>query len=275
MDPILFFTLSLCWWTAAARSTWSEVPKLIVSSHEIEDGETVKLTCILPIDYRGGDCRLFRQNSQSPFKLKTATEYSCDFYLTSQQLLGPQPVGSRVYLQCDYHLQQYTSVLSDSHGVTVWGSCPSPALSVGRRFVSPDDSVEVTCSPPLRSVHRCLFYRDEVIVARGSCSRNITGKELAIWEKSTMLLPVNLTCRYMPYEHLYILSKPSNHNLLFVVDATQASSPVECRVSVEDEQLVAFGGGSWTFAGADGPTVTIQVTNGSLTFNETCSTGSK
>ncbi|XP_041792086.1 uncharacterized protein LOC121605999 [Chelmon rostratus] len=271
MDLILFLSLSLCWCMAAARSLWTDKPWIIVSSAEIEDGETVEVTCTLPIDYRGGDCRLFRDNSPVPFRLKTATGYLCVFYLTSQELLGRQPVGSQIFLKCDYHIQQYTSVSSDVKGVTVWGSSPSPGLSVSRRFVSPDDSVEVTCSPPLNFVHSCHFYRDEIHIADGSCRRNLTGKQLSIWEKSTILLPVNMTCTYHPYEHRYVRSEPSNHNLLFVVDASRASSSVDCKVSVEDDQLAAFGRSSWTNVGADGPTVTVQVTNSVLMPNETCS----
>lgn len=270
MDLILLFALSLCWWTAASRSLWTDKPWIIVSSDEIREGETVQVTCTLPIDYRGGDCRLFRGNSPLPFRLKRATDFLCVFQLTSQQLLGEKPVGSRIHLKCDYHLQQYTSGWSDVQGVTVWGSSPSPALSVSRRFVSPADVVEVTCSPPNRFVSSCTFYRDEIIVATGSCHRNLTGKQLAIWEKSTTLLPVNMTCRYYPDRHLNIRSEPSNHNLLFVVDASQVSSSVDCKVLVEGDQL-AFRGGDRTFVGADGQTVNVQVTNSSLTANETCS----
>ncbi|XP_076583290.1 uncharacterized protein LOC143318712 [Chaetodon auriga] len=256
----------------AGGGRWREdKPGIIVSSREINDGETVTVTCTLPIDYRGGDCRLFRRNSRIPFRLMTATDYFCDFHLTSQELLRRKPVGSKIFLKCDYHLQQYTSVSSDISAVTVWGSSPSPSLSVSRRFLSPDDSVEVTCSPPLRSVSSCHFYRDEIHVAEGSCRRNLTGKLLSIWEESTILLPVNMTCTYDPHKHRYIRSEPSNHNLLFVVDASRVTSPVDCRVSVEDDQLAAFRGGSWTFAGADGPAVTVHVTNSGPIPNETCS----
>ncbi|XP_051231621.1 uncharacterized protein LOC127349766 isoform X2 [Dicentrarchus labrax] len=236
----------------------------------MEDGQVLEVTCIVPVDYTGGACRLFREDSQTPFRLQTATSYLCLFRLTSRELLGRHLVGSRVFLRCDYRLQQYTSESSDTKGVTVWGSSPSPRLSVSRRFVSPDDSVEVTCSPPLRPVFSCHFYRGEVPVAEGSCSRNLTGKQLAIWEKSTLLLPVNMTCRYDPYRGRDIRSEPSNHNLLFVVDVSQVSTSVDCRVSVEDDQLTAFIGSSWTSVGADGQTVTVQVTNSSLTSNETC-----
>ncbi|XP_070816875.1 uncharacterized protein [Chaetodon trifascialis] len=264
---------------AAARSLWSGVltcplsadkPSIIVSRREINDGETVTLTCTVPIDYRGGDCRLFRERSRIPFRLMTATDYLCDFQLTSQELLGRRPVGSKIFFKCDYHLQQYTSVSSDVSAVTVRGSSPSPGLSVSRRFLSPDDSVEVTCSPPLRSVSTCHFYRDEIHVAEGPCRRNLTGKQLSIWEESTVLLPVNMTCRYDPHKHLHIRSEPSNHNLLFVVDASRVSSPVDCKVSVDDDQLAVFGDGSWTFAGEDGPTVTLRLTNSGPTSDETC-----
>ena len=99
----------------------AEIPSIIMSSSEIEDGQTVEVTCTLPIDYRGGDCRLYRRKSRTPFKLQRATDYFCVFHLTSQELLGKKPVGSKIYLRCDYQLQQYTSVPSDMRSVTVWG----------------------------------------------------------------------------------------------------------------------------------------------------------
>ncbi|KAM3619651.1 uncharacterized protein V6R79_011271 [Siganus canaliculatus] len=271
MDLSLIFSLSLCWSAAAARSTWSDKPEIIFSSDEIKDGETVKIFCLLPIDYTGGECRLYRRGSSSPFRRTTTKDYMCEFHLTSQELLGQRPVGRRVRFKCDYHLQQYTSVFSDSRGVTVWGSSPSPLLSVSRRFVSsPDDSVEVTCSPPLPSVYSCHFYRDEIHVAEGSCSRNLTGRQLAVWEKSTVLLPVNLTCKYYPKKRLEIRSEHSNHNMLLVVDPSQASSSVHCTVSMEDTELDSFKQRSWRSTGADGPTVTVHVTHSSMTTNTTC-----
>ena len=96
-------------------------PKLIVTD-EIEDGGTVEVTCILPIDYTGGDCRLYREDSLSPLRVMTARSFLCVFHLTSAELLGRRPVGSRIYLKCDYHLQQYTSAFSDIKGVTVSGT---------------------------------------------------------------------------------------------------------------------------------------------------------
>ncbi|XP_068175123.1 uncharacterized protein [Antennarius striatus] len=272
MDLILVFMLPLCWWTAAARPMWSEKPRIIIDSSDIQDGEAVVVVCTLPIDYRGGECRLYRDGSQTPFRVTGTTHFLCRFHLTSRQLLGTRPVGSRVYLRCDYHLQQYTSALSDVSGVTVWGSRPSPTLSVGNRFVSPDDSVEVTCSLPVGSAFSCRFYRGEIRLAEGSCSRNLTGEQLTVWEKKTVLLPVNLTCRYDPEEHLSIRSEPSNHKMLFVVDWTQVSSSGRWDVLADDDQMEAFRNGIWVFVGAGDRRVTIQPTNHRPAPNETCST---
>lgn len=98
-----------------------DTPKLIVTD-EIEDGGTAEVICTVPIDYTGGDCRLYREDSPSPLRVMTARSYLCVFHLTSAELLGRRPVGSRIYLKCNYHLQQYTSVFSDIKGVTVSGT---------------------------------------------------------------------------------------------------------------------------------------------------------
>lgn len=101
----------------------AETPKIVIATDEIEDGGTVKVVCTLPNDYTGGDCRLWREHSHKPFKVFTTVAFSCTFYVTSKELLVTHQVGSRVYLKCDYHLQQYTSPFSDIRGVTVWGEC--------------------------------------------------------------------------------------------------------------------------------------------------------
>ncbi|XP_041647872.1 uncharacterized protein LOC121512591 [Cheilinus undulatus] len=270
MDLSLLFTLSLCWWTAAARSYWSDQPKFLADD-EIKDGETVEITCTLPIDYSGGECRLYREGSRVPFRVVNEAGYLCVFYVYSGALLGREPVGSRVYLTCDYHLQEYTSMHSQIHGITVTGTSPSPRLSVSRRLLTPDDKLEVTCFPPLPSVSSCSFYKDDYPVAQGSCSRNLTGKQLSLfWEKPATLVPVNLTCRYFPHQGLEVRSESSNHNQLFVLDVSRVSTSMNCSVTVEDDQLEAFRDRSWTSVGADGQTVTVHVTNRNLTTTESC-----
>ncbi|XP_034532364.1 sphingosine 1-phosphate receptor 1 isoform X2 [Notolabrus celidotus] len=269
MALVLLFTLLFCCLAAEARSSWSEKPSLIVSSYEIKNGKSVKFTCTVPIDYGGGECRLYRDYSRFPQKVTRESGYLCVFHLSSAEVLGTKSVGSTVSFTCDYHLQQYTSVHSDSTGVTVSGSSPSPRLSVSRRILSPTDSVEATCSPPVLPVHSCHFYRDDIHVAEGSCSRNLTGQQLAIWEKPTLLLPVNLTCRYYPKPKLEIRSEPSNQHLLLVLDANLASNPMDCRVQVEHDRLEGFGDGSWTSVNAEGLLVNVQVSNRSLTTDKT------
>nr|XP_057929828.1 uncharacterized protein LOC131129905 [Doryrhamphus excisus] len=271
MDPsVLFFTFTLSWASAAARSTWTDKPWILVNSSDIKVGENVEVSCTLPIDYRGGECRLYRGDSRFPFRLMTALEFICVFSLSSSVLLGPLPVGSVVSLRCDYQLQQYTSVSSDGASVVVWGTSPSPTLSVSHPVVSPEDNVEVICSPPHLPVYKCHFYRDHDRIAEGPCRRNLTGSQLAIWAEPAVLLPVNLTCRYRPNEDLYFNSDASNNNMLFVVDAAQASSSLDCKVPVNSGELVAFRGLSWTFASGSGTKVKVHGTDSGMQLNSIC-----
>lgn len=53
-------------------------------------------------------------------------------------------------------------------------------------------------------------------------------------------------------------------------DVTQVSSSVSCSVSVDD-QLMGFADSSRMFVGAEGVSVSVQVTNSSLTSDHTCS----
>ncbi|KAL7396584.1 hypothetical protein ABVT39_008247 [Epinephelus coioides] len=115
----------------------AETPKILIATDE-----TVKVVCTLPIDYTRGDCRLWREHSHKPFKVFTTASFSCTFYVTSKELLGTHQVGSRVYLKCDYHLQQYTSPFSDIRAVTVWDA--SQAVSSVDCKVSVDSDQPAT-----------------------------------------------------------------------------------------------------------------------------------
>ncbi|CAN9500714.1 unnamed protein product [Ophioblennius macclurei] len=270
MNLILLFILALSYRETLARSYWSEKPK-VIAADEMNDGETVEISCTLPIDYRGGECRLYRGNSHFPFKVMIATDYICSFIMTSKELLGKHPVGSLIRLSCDYRLQEYTSIKSDRKPFVVWGSRPSPTLSVNQHFVSPDDSVEVTCTPPANQfAHKCTFRNGEIYIKEGSCRRNLTGRQLGIWEKPALLLPINLGCHYSPYEDLYIQSKYSNRQMVLVIDVQRVTSSVDCKVSVSNEQLETFNNTNWTTVGENWKTVTITVTTSNLTLSETC-----
>lgn len=98
----------------------ADKPK-ILGDDEITDGETLKVLCLVPVNYLGGDCRLYREGSYWPFKLVTATSYTWEFHLTSKELLGNNPVTSTVRLRCDYKIQEYSSASSDTKLFTVSG----------------------------------------------------------------------------------------------------------------------------------------------------------
>lgn len=83
--------------------------------------QQVRVTCLIPLDYGGGRCRLFREGSSRAFKTARANYYQCDFVLPARELLAFRPVGSIVYIHCDYQLQQYTSALSNLRGITIRG----------------------------------------------------------------------------------------------------------------------------------------------------------
>lgn len=103
---------------------FSEVPSILVPEDEVEVNQQVQVTCLVPIDYGGGRCRLFREGSSRPFKTAPADYFQCRFVLPARELLASRPVGSIIYFRCDYQLQQYTSALSNIAGVTVRGqSC--------------------------------------------------------------------------------------------------------------------------------------------------------
>ncbi|KAM9761616.1 uncharacterized protein ACNS7B_003996 [Menidia menidia] len=231
MDLILLLTLSLCCHAAAGRYVWSDKPKLIVDSHEIEDGESLNVSCTLPVDYLGGSCRLFRGQNKVAFRSMTATSYVCDFWLSSGELLGTHEVGSTVSIYCDYTLQEFVSKSSDRSSVTVWGTGPSPTLSISRCIISRRESIEVTCTPPVDFVDKCHFYKNGYSFKWGSCRRNLTGEEIAIWERPSPLLSFNLTCTYDPDMHRSIRSRHSNRQQLSVADQSKAAPSADCEVS--------------------------------------------
>lgn len=53
-------------------------------------------------------------------------------------------------------------------------------------------------------------------------------------------------------------------------DVSQAVQSVDCKVSVDDDQLAAIKDDGWTSGGDEGLTVKVQVTNSQLMINETC-----
>ncbi|KAM8888502.1 uncharacterized protein ACB058_003470 [Synchiropus picturatus] len=263
MDLIWLLTLFQSYSAVVSRPRSNDKAEILLSRAEIQDGDTMTISCLLPIIYRGGTCRLFRKHSTVPFRQMIAHTYDCDFHLTSSELLGSQPTGRVVRFKCDYTLQQYTSAFSDSAMMIVWGSRPSPSLSVRHHVISLQDTVEVMCTPPRHEASSyCEFYKDRTKVKVESCTYNITGSQLLIWENPALLTPVNLTCRYITDS--YFRSEPSNHHMIFVVDAAQAITSTVCGVSLEQ------GEGEWQFDGGRESTVTVRASSSDQQTNNTC-----
>lgn len=85
------------------------------------------------------------------------------------------------------------------------------------RLLTHGDTLEVRCLPPGGSADRCHFYRGEVRIQSGSCTQNLPGHQLSLWLQNTVLLPVNMTCRYDPVPNLDLRSHPSNHVLVYLI----------------------------------------------------------
>lgn len=263
MELIQLFTVFLSCAAVAALNRRKDKPKILLSDDEIKDGDTMTILCLIPINYGGGTCGLYRTYSSVPFRQATANRYICEFPLTSSELLGPRPTSRVVRFKCDYKLQEYLSAFSDAAVLEVWGSLPSPSLSVGRHMVSLKDTVEVKCTPPPEeSSSHCDFYRGQYRIKSASCNYNITGKELVIWERSAVITPVNFTCRNRPEE--YVRSEPSNHHMMYIIDAAQAATSMVCWVSLE------HGEGEWVFDGGDGKTVTVKASRSERQADNTC-----
>lgn len=123
----LFVSDWLTGWTAAARSTWTGespgkvVEKVVVclqTSWHVFSLQTNPGSSWAALRSRTdrwwgspGECRLFRENPRWPsdWRRRQITPASSTM------------VGSRIYLRCDYQIQQYKSKFSDITGVTIWG----------------------------------------------------------------------------------------------------------------------------------------------------------
>ncbi|KAM4629866.1 uncharacterized protein ACJ7VT_002074 [Polymixia lowei] len=257
--------------TVNARATWSNKPWINVNTSDIVEGEWVRVQCGVPIDYTGGDCRLYRGSMKTPLKIRKADlSYVCRFLLSSQELLGRRAVGTRTTVRCDYKFQGYTSESSDNAVVVVWGSSEAPRLALSLHVVSLNETVEVSCSPP-RPISRCALYRDGSHIRDMPCRHNLTGAQLSVWLSAALVQPVSLSCRYQT--HNYIRSEPSNEAVLFIIDLTRAdvsSSAVECQVPVTEQMLVMLENTTVSSGVSNGRTVNIQATNSSILLHPTC-----
>ncbi|XP_029905121.1 uncharacterized protein LOC115357665 isoform X1 [Myripristis murdjan] len=271
MDALLLLlSLALCG-GVSARSRWSEKPWISVSSPVVVAGEWLTVLCGVPIDYTGGECRLYRGDARTPLSVMTTHDYVCRFVLPVRRLMRRLPVGGRTSVRCDYHLQSYTSESSDNTALFLWESVSAPVLSVSSQVVSVEGSVEVRCSSsssPSPSV--CHFSSDRASLGWASCSANLTARRLAAGQQAAPLLPVRLSCSY-EQEELHRRSEPSEPLLLLLLDVSQLapaapgsnSSTVLCEAEGAEPHMNATNL-------PDGLTLILRPANGSSPLNTPC-----
>lgn len=97
------------------------------------------------------------------------------------------------------------------------GSSPRPYLAAWPRLLTPGDTLGIRCVPPVGPAHKCHFYRGEDRIQSGDCTMDLPGRKLSLWLQDSVLLPVNMTCRYDPVPDLDLRSHPSNHFLVYLV----------------------------------------------------------
>ncbi|XP_029905123.1 uncharacterized protein LOC115357665 isoform X2 [Myripristis murdjan] len=143
MDALLLLlSLALCG-GVSARSRWSEKPWISVSSPVVVAGEWLTVLCGVPIDYTGGECRLYRGDARTPLSVMTTHDYVCRFVLPVRRLMRRLPVGGR------------TSV-SDRASLG-WASCSANLtarrLAAGQQ-AAPLLPVRLSCSYEQEELHR-------------------------------------------------------------------------------------------------------------------------
>ncbi|XP_035269010.1 uncharacterized protein LOC118225086 [Anguilla anguilla] len=282
----LFRKLSCLWIVAivtfgfcgARRSYWSDKPWINVNSSDIEDGEWVKVLCGVPIDYTGGFCRLYRDESKVPLKTLQTQSYVCEFLLSSRELLAGRPAGTRTAVRCDYTLQNYVSVPSDSSAVVVWGTAEKPELKMSPQVVMLDGKVRVNCEAPRYKASECMVYRDAIQVAQTPCSHWITGEKLMLWEPVSLFNEISVTCEYKREGWDYIRSDRSNPTKILVVDPTrlqistnQTNATFVCDVPARVQDFVFLHTGGRTLNLEMGGKLMLEAINNSTSpFNQTC-----
>ncbi|XP_036378247.1 uncharacterized protein LOC118773421 [Megalops cyprinoides] len=217
-----------CFWIAlvmtsgfsrAAISYWSNKPWINVNSSEISEGEWVRVLCGVPIDYTGGFCRLYNDQRTTPLMSLQTHTYTCQFLVSSRHLLGRRSAGARTSVRCDYTLQDYESVSSDDEVVVVWGIVEKPVLTVSPLVVMMNDSVQLNCSVPGQQAASCSVYRDGFAINGLPCNHAIMmGKQLMIWQSTSLLNEIDVTCEYNVEGLDYVRSKTSNPATIVIVD---------------------------------------------------------
>ncbi|KAJ8396374.1 hypothetical protein AAFF_G00019510 [Aldrovandia affinis] len=251
---------------------WSDKPWINVNSSDIEEGEWIKVLCGVPIDYTGGFCRLYRDNSKVPIQSLQTNDYVCKFLVSEKDLLAGRPYGSRTSVRCDYTLQNYVSVPSDNKAVVVWGTARKPKLTVSPRVVMMGGKVKVQCSTPRNQILGCRMYRNGVHLDEIPCHHEMTAEKLMSWQTTSIFNEIDLSCKYDKRE--YVISKASNPIRILVVDPTKLRASTNhtfvCDVPARVQDFV-LSQGNTSLSLELGGTLTLEAVNNSTgPFNQTC-----
>lgn len=252
-----------------ARSFIDNKPWIIVHEQDITMNDTVRIECGVPIDYRGGFCHLYKFRRDKSFRSVQTNTYSCEFRLTAKEILGGRKPGSRISVRCNYKLQNFVSIYSDSMAVFVWGSQEKPRLTVNPNVLLMQEVIQIDCQPPSNERSTCRLYRDGEIIRHMPCSSQMTGAELTEWQNTSFYNKIKLTCKYEPDAVDYIRSQPSDPLPVVVIDVDKMSvsqgdiigATIVCPVPLNESLIIDTtlslpDGGMLTFEGGD--------------FNSTC-----
>ncbi|KAJ8395472.1 hypothetical protein AAFF_G00032060 [Aldrovandia affinis] len=274
-----FFKKMFCVWVVLIifgfGGVWTDGPWIKVSSSDIKEGDWVKVLCGVPIDYTGGLCRLYGDESKTPMKTLRTHSYTCEFLVSSHDLLAGRPLGTRTTVRCDYTLQNYVSDPGDSATVVVWGSAEKPVLTVSPRVVMTDDKVQVHCSTPRHQTSGCRMYRDRFTLGQTPCNHQMTGEKLMMWETTSIFNYINLNCKYDRTGWDYVRSKASDPIRILVVDPTKlhisTNRTFVCDVPAQVQDFVLSQTGNTSLSLAQGGTLILKTINNSTgPLHQTC-----
>ncbi|KAJ8277753.1 hypothetical protein GJAV_G00079500 [Gymnothorax javanicus] len=256
---------------------WGDVPWMKVSSSDIKEGERVNVLCGVPIDYTGGFCRLYRNGEKTPFKTLQTHSYTCEFVVTSDELLDGRSAGTRTTLECDYTLRNYVS-MRGGEAVVVWGTAEKPLLEMSPQVVMLNGKVQVNCKSPRFKASECMAFRDTIQVDWIPCEHQMRAEKLMRWEQISLFNEISVNCKYKREGWDYIHSKRSNPMKMLVVDPTrlqissgQTNATFVCDVPARIQDFVLLHTGSKDLSLEMGGKIILKsISNSTGVFNQTC-----
>ncbi|KAJ8376519.1 hypothetical protein SKAU_G00070990 [Synaphobranchus kaupii] len=271
---VVIVTFGVC----GARVVSSDKPWINVNSSDIMEGDWVKVLCGVPIDYTGGFCRLYRDETKIPLKTLQTNSYTCEFLVSAHELLAGRRAGTRTTVRCDYKLQNYVSVSSDNKVVVVWGTAEKPVLTMSPQVLMLDSRVHVNCEAPQHKASQCTGYRDTIQVDWIPCNHQMKAEKLMEWASISLFNEISVSCDYQREGWDYIQSEKSDPKKILVVDPARLQISKDhtngtfiCEVPARVQDFVILHTGSKTLSLEMGGKLTLEAINNSTgPFNQTC-----